>query len=282
MIKARFFIVIVLTVFFTGSTLAAETRQDSSNEAPADGKLEFGIGPGSQGSEQHAAADATLELEIAKDEYSDAFEETEDDADYLEETPDPYEKFNRRMYRFNDYLYENVMEPVAGTYADIAPEGFRKSMKNFFRNLGMPVRLVSSIIQGDGEKSGRTVVRFMLNTVFGFGGLFDVAKMKRVDEDFDQALAYHGVKTGPYFVWPFFGPATLRGTFGMAGDTAMNPAWLLFSPGIPGALGMGTGKKINDVSLELDVKEEVEEIAIDEYTSVRDLYLQHRRGKEKE
>src|SRR5699024_40110 len=37
-------------------------------------------------------------------------------------------------------------------------------------------------------------------------------------EDFGQTLAVYGVDSGPYLVLPFFGPSTLRDSFGLAAD----------------------------------------------------------------
>lgn len=201
------------------------------------------------------------------------------------DSPDTYEKFNRAMFRFNSVLFDNVWDPVAKGYTRITPQAFRSSVKNFLSNLATPVRLLSSIIQGSWEKSGRVLSRFLINTTVGIGGLFDVAKTKfhinKVDEDFGQALGYHGVKSGSYLVWPFFGPSTVRGTVGLGVDTVMNPTWLL-SPGMTTNIGITAGGKTNEIAQNPDLKAEIDEMAIDPYLTVRDLYLQHRHGKVKE
>ncbi len=214
------------------------------------------------------------------DDYASSYEEVEDDL--KSETPDTFETFNRAMFGFNNFLYDHVMDPVSRGYATITPGFFRVSVSNFFSNISMPVRLLSSVIQGSWEKTGRVLTRFFINSTAGLGGLFDVAKKQydidKVDEDFGQALGYHGVKPGPYVVWPIFGPSTLRGTAGAVMDTVANPIWIL-SPGMGTSVGVTAGKKINDISQNPDLKKEIDDMAVDSYLSVRDLYLQHRQAQ---
>lgn len=53
--------------------------------------------------------------------------------------------------------------------------------------------------------------RFTYNTVFGLGGLFDVATtfdLPERPEDFGQTLGYWGVGSGPYLVLPLLGPSS--------------------------------------------------------------------------
>lgn len=199
----------------------------------------------------------------------------------LEEVPDTFENFNRSMHGFNDFLFENVMRPVGTVYSEITDPDFRGMVKSFFENIRLPMRLVSSIFQGNAEKAGRAFARFCINTALT-GGLVDVAGtefgMKEVDEDFDQALGYNGIKTGPYLVWPIVGPSTVRATFGDIVDGFLDPmSWI--TPNFLVDMGVSAEKKINNVSINLNLKDEIDEMAIDPYLSVRDLYLQYRQGK---
>ena len=45
----------------------------------------------------------------------------------------------------------------------------------------------------------------------------------RSTENFDWTLARWGVPDGPYFIIPFLGPSSVRGTMGFAADSAMKP-----------------------------------------------------------
>ncbi len=258
---------IVFTGFFVFTllnpclNLTAQAQQDTENAAP-DAVLEFGIKPPQE-----------------VDEFAESYDDI--DEEYSAETKDPFENFNRGMHKFNDVLFENVMRPAAITYSNLADEDMRGIVGDFFSNIRMPVRLVSSVVQGDMEKAGRTLVRFFINSTIGLGGLVDVAKTEfhidEVDEDFDQALGAHGVGTGPYLVWPLIGPATLRGTVGRIVDSALNPARIV-SPGIVAEVVMGAVDKVNETANNLNVKDEIDDMAVDSYLSMRDLYLQHRKG----
>lgn len=274
---------------FHGRLQAAEIQQVNETP-PADGTLIFGIKPVSpendsaaknEKKEKRMAGITKLEIKEARDDAGEFQEEFKEEGEDLVETPDPYENFNRTMFRFNDFLYEEIMEPVSTVYYDVTEKDFRTVVKNLFNHIKMPIRLVSSVLQGNGEKAVRTLERFVINTAF-CGGLVDVAKtefhIEEVEEDFDQALGSNGVKTGPYFVWPLIGPSTARATVGGIIDGLMNPIWLA-GPGAAAEFGVGTMKKINDTATSLDVKEEIDDMAIDSYLSVRDLYLQYRKGK---
>jgi phospholipid-binding lipoprotein MlaA len=193
---------------------------------------------------------------------------------------DPFEGYNRWMFDVNDTIYDNVLEPVAKGYRDTVHENLRLGIKNIFSNAMAPVKLVSSLIQLDFEKSGRVIARTLINTTFGLGGIADVAgeeyHIEDVGEDFDQALGSYGVPTGPYVVLPLFGPSTARNIIGRAADSFMSPVFL-FAPGSV-SVGLSVEENINDASFIVDDKKQLEDSALDEYESVRDFYHQYRHG----
>jgi phospholipid-binding lipoprotein MlaA len=121
----------------------------------------------------------------------------------------------------------------------------------------------------------------LINTTFGIGGLADVAgeeyDIKDVNEDFDQAMGYHGVPTGPYVVLPLFGPSTARNMIGRAVDSLMSPTFL-FAPGTGVSVGITVEEKVNAVSFIVDDIKQLEDGALDEYESVRDFFHQYRHG----
>ena len=212
------------------------------------------------------------------------YEELEDPFAPEEEVPeltDPIEGYNRFMFDFNEGFYDNILEPVARGYREVIAEDFRMAISNVFDNAFAPVKLFSSLLQGDFEKSGRVVARTLINTTVGLGGLLDVAgqeyDIKNVNEDFDQALGYYGVPTGPYVVLPLLGPSTVRNITGRAMDSIMSPS-LIFAPDLVAGTAISVGDNINDASFILDDKAQLEDSAIDEYESVRDFYHQYRFG----
>jgi phospholipid-binding lipoprotein MlaA len=194
---------------------------------------------------------------------------------------DPFVGYNRFMFSVNEGLYDYVMEPLAKGWRFALPEDLRIVIRNAFDNALSPVKLVSSLLQGDLEKSGRVLSRALINTTAGLGGMLDVAgqeyDIKNVNEDFDQALGHYDVPTGPYLVLPFFGPSTARGAAGKVVDSFLSPSFF-FAPSFLVSSGITLGETTNEVSFIIDDKKALDESAIDEYESVRDFYHQFREG----
>jgi phospholipid-binding lipoprotein MlaA len=216
---------------------------------------------------------------------SDDFEELEDpfsgSSGDIPILKDPLEGYNRWMFGVNETIYQNVLEPVARGYRDTVHENLRLGIRNIFSNAMAPVRLVSSLLQLDFEKSGRVIARTFINTTLGLGGIADVAgeeyHIEGVGEDFDQVLGSYGIPTGPYVILPFFGPSTARNIVGRAADGFMSPTFF-FAPSTGISVGLTVEENINDASFIIDDKKQLEDSALDEYESVRDFYHQWRHG----
>ncbi len=227
-----------------------------------------------------AASESSEEL----DDFSD-FDSLEDPfaSNHRETSPleDPYEGYNRFMYSLNDSIYEYFMEPLARGFRYAIPEEGRIVIRNIFDNALAPVKLVSSLVQGDMDKSGRVLGRFLINTTVGLGGMLDVAgqeyHIENVNEDFDQALGYYDVPTGPYIILPFFGPSTSRGVAGRVVDMVLNPLFI-FDAGFITSASLTVTEKTNEVSFIIEDIKALDEGAIDEYESVRDFFHQYREG----
>ena len=140
---------------------------------------------------------------------------------------DPWEGYNRSMYKFNYNFDKYVFLPVVNTYEFILPTFAQTGVSNFFNNIGEGRTLYNSLLQAKGTKAMITFGRFLTNTTIGIGGLFDPATsfgLKRQNEDFGQTLGVWGVGTGPYFVMPILGPGTVRSASGFVVDTAVHSA----------------------------------------------------------
>jgi phospholipid-binding lipoprotein MlaA len=137
---------------------------------------------------------------------------------------DPWETFNRRMYRFNYYLDKYLFLPVVHGYEFVTPVFLQQRVSNFYNNLAEIKTLTNSLFQLKGTESAKTVGRFVTNSTVGLGGLFDPATkfgLDRQNEDFGKTLGYWGAASGPYLVLPVFGPSSLRDTGGLAVDTGI-------------------------------------------------------------
>ncbi|ANB18668.1 MlaA family lipoprotein [Dokdonella koreensis] len=128
-------------------------------------------------------------------------------------TDDPYERFNRKMYTFNDTVDRVAIRPVAVGYRKITTPNMRRVVSNFFANIRMPITIANDLLQGKPGQAGRNTGRFVINTTLGFLGLFDPASEMNLppnSNDFGITLAKWGVPDGPYLVLPLLGPTTTR------------------------------------------------------------------------
>lgn len=187
---------------------------------------------------------------------------------------DPYEDWNRRVYRFNEVIDDYFLRPVASTYRAILPTVVDRSVTNFFNNLSELRNLANSLLQLKPESAVVAAGRFTYNTVFGLGGLFDVAtafELPERPEDFGQTLGYWGVGSGPYLMLPLLGPSSPRDFGGFLTDAVLPSAWdLAEEPGVYAARAL----QIVDMRADLIPAERF--ISGDAYIFVRNAYLQRR------
>ena len=206
--------------------------------------------------------------------------ETLPTAEY-EGVSDPFEGFNRISFEFNDRFYFWILKPVAQGYSYIFPQDIRVVIRNFFRNLSTPIRMVNALLQGKFSGAATEVARFGINTTAGVLGLDDVAgrefHLESTNEDLGQTLGYYGVDNGFYVVWPFLGPSSLRDTVGFVGDIFLEPLDYIFK--IETTASIRAYVLVNDVSLHLGEYEDLKESSIDPYVAVQDAYIQHRRDQ---
>ncbi|MRR05538.1 MAG: VacJ family lipoprotein [Deltaproteobacteria bacterium] len=191
---------------------------------------------------------------------------------------DPIEPWNRVMFHFNDKLYFWGLKPLARGYNAVVPQPVRVSVRNFFRNVVMPVRFVNCLLQGKLKGAGIELTRFGINTVIGLAGFFDVAKsrfeLSARNEDFGQTLGFYGMDGLMYIVWPFVGPSTVRDTIGFAGDSFLNP--LNYIEPFEAEIAVQSYEKVNSLSLELGNYEEMKKASLEPYIAIRDAFIQYR------
>lgn len=241
-------------------------------------------GAATAGSVEHGTPEVAAEAahtggeEVAASPAEPAFDEDP----FREESPaprlrDPLEPLNRALFFLNDKAYYWVMKPVARGYSAIIPEEIRVCVRNFFRNIAMPVRFVNNLLQGKVRNSGVELARFLINTTAGIGGLFDPAKndwhIEPRQEDLGQTLGVYGFGQGFYLVLPILGPSSLRDTVGLTGDFFLTPLAYVDKKV---AIGATVLYLENEVSLKIGEYEDLTKAAIDPYVAVRNAYSQHR------
>lgn len=141
---------------------------------------------------------------------------------------DPWEPYNRTVFKFNRKVDSLILRPVARGYAAVTPGPVQEGVGNFFTNLGYPVDILNLLLQGKPVDGAKATGRFVLNTTVGILGIFDVASKAGIpyyEEDFGQTLGVWGWKDSRYFVVPFFGGTTIRDSIGYVPDAYANVGW---------------------------------------------------------
>lgn len=137
---------------------------------------------------------------------------------------DPWERFNRGVYRFNARFDEAIFYPLSRGYRRWVPLPARTGVNNFFSNLGEIGNVVNHALQGRAAHSAKSLVRFLVNTTIGIAGLFDPATPMGLDDvptGFARTLGTWGVGPGPYFVIPIAGPSSVRDASGGLADLGL-------------------------------------------------------------
>ncbi|MCQ1058338.1 MlaA family lipoprotein [Photobacterium sp. ZSDE20] len=190
---------------------------------------------------------------------------------------DPFEGFNRAMWDLNyDYLDPYLVRPVSLAYVDYTPSFIRTGIKNFLANLDEPASMVNSALMLNGEETVRHFNRFWINSTFGVFGLIDIASAadirKPVDKQFGDTMGKYGVANGPYFMFPVYGPLTLREGAGDVVDGLYLP---LSALSFWQSLGKWAFEGMEDRAA-LVKQEAILKDSPDSYIFTRDAYIQNK------
>jgi phospholipid-binding lipoprotein MlaA len=189
---------------------------------------------------------------------------------------DPWESWNRGVYKFNDALDRAVAKPVAQTYVKVVPQPIRTGVTNFFANLDTPTVMINDALQGKLLAAANDLGRFVLNTTVGLGGILDPASsagLARNNEDFGQTLGKWGVHPGPFVELPVLGPSDLRDGPARLVDSYTNPRQYIKNSYVKYGLYLPDLTDRRAALLPLD---ETLKHTYDPYAFVRDAYLQRR------
>jgi phospholipid-binding lipoprotein MlaA len=189
---------------------------------------------------------------------------------------DPWESWNRGVYKVNDKLDRAVAKPVARAYVHVVPRFVRTGISNFFDNLDTPTVMINDALQGKFGASANDLGRFLLNSTFGLGGLLDPATsagLNKNNEDFGQTLGHWGVHPGPFVELPFLGPSDLRDAPAKLVDTYTNPKQYIRNKDVKYGLW---GLSLVDTRARLLPLDDTLQHVFDPYAFIRDAYLQRR------
>ena len=190
---------------------------------------------------------------------------------------DPYEHFNRKVHSFNMAADKVVLKPVALIYKTLIPGFIRKGINNAFNNLDMVPSVANDVLQAEGKWAIKDTWRFAINSTLGIGGLFDVADKMGLPphyNDLGLTFAKWGDKNSPYLEIPLLGPSTIRDGAGMFFQFALWTPYVYINEDAV-AYSLAALRYI-DLRTQLLDSERIMGEALDQYSFMRDAYLQHR------
>lgn len=192
---------------------------------------------------------------------------------------DPYEGYNRFMFKVNTKVDNAVMKPVARGYQTVTPKPLRTSVTNFFNNFKDIYSIGSNLLRADFKKAAEDTARVAINTTWGLGGLLDIAgaaEMPNNKSTLGDTFATWGWKNSNYFVYPLTGPSTVRDAVGSTITNALpGPAHAVFH-GKYDPLGVAAVDGVNTRANALSLTDTLEDAALDPYSYTRDVFMQHR------
>ena len=188
--------------------------------------------------------------------------------------PDPWVQVNRVTHNFNDFADRILVRPVAVAYRKIIPRFARHGIGNVFANLEDVGNAVNNVLQGKVGDGGSDLLRVLINSTVGIGGLIDLASAMGLDqheEDWGQTFARWHIPNGPYVVIPGLGPASVRDGVARILDGALNPLRYLYPVSHRNLIyTMGVVRDRTDLL-------NLESVVFgDKYIFYRDAYLQRR------
>jgi phospholipid-binding lipoprotein MlaA len=189
---------------------------------------------------------------------------------------DPWESWNRGVYKVNTALDNAVAKPIAKTYVRAVPSPVRTGISNFYQNLHTTTVMINDVLQGKFKAAANDLARFAMNTTVGFGGLLDPATQAGLDlndEDFGQTLGHWGVHPGPFVEIPVLGPSDVRDGSGRVVDLYTGPTHYIRNTPVEYTV---YGVSLVDTRANLLSLDETLKNVFDPYAFIRDAYLQRR------
>jgi phospholipid-binding lipoprotein MlaA len=199
-----------------------------------------------------------------------------------EDMNDPLEPVNRAVFDFNMFLDRILIKPLAQVYVTIVPPPGRHAVRHVIDNMNEPIVFANNVLQGEFARAHTTLARFLLNSTFGLGGIFDWATAEGLPAqtgDFGQTLFVWGVADGPYLMLPLLGPSNPRDAVGFGVDSYADPVGYAFwnAGGVRWLDWTRFGLDgIDERAQNLDTLDELQKNSLDFYAALRSLARQHR------
>lgn len=190
---------------------------------------------------------------------------------------DPLEPLNRGMYEVHKVVDGHFFKPIAQFYVDYTPAPIRQVLGNMLGNVDDLFTAINGLLQNKQDEAGHSLGRVIINSLFGIGGMIDVASsgdIPKYNLDFGQTFGVWGIPQGPYLFIPVFGPTTVRDGSGTLVRLYLGPTGY-----IPDVATRNVIYGVGAVELRaeaLGTESLIDQAAIDPYTFIRRAYLQRR------
>jgi phospholipid-binding lipoprotein MlaA len=192
---------------------------------------------------------------------------------------DPYERFNRLIFAFNEVVDNGILQPLAKLYNKIIPKPLNKGIGNFYNNIDTIPTVLNDVLQGNIYQATNDAWRLAINSTVGILGFFDVGAEIGLEpnntQDFGLTMAQWGYKNSNYLVLPFLGPTTIRDGIGFL----INYQYLTIYPYIYPVNEryrlylLGIVERRANL---LHFQGVMDEAALDKYVFMRDAFMQRR------
>lgn len=209
------------------------------------------------------------------------FSEDLGELEELDGFPDPLETMNRPILRFNQELDRWVLDPLTRAYRFVVPGFARRAIRRVLLNIDSPPVIANDLLQLEFKDAGVTLLRLLVNSTFGIGGLIEAAETLGLEphqSDFGQTLALAETPSGPFLILPVLGPSNARDGFGQIVDAFLRPTTYVFpflSPQqlfFPGTLGITLRES------QIDALKALEKGSVDYYAALRNAVYQNRQA----
>lgn len=217
------------------------------------------------------------ETAFASDDY---FEDEYDSGESYTPYNDIFRIWNKPWHEINDFVLIKAAKPLHKKYSKITTPGVRSGLSAFWENLRTPRRMVNAFFQGEVGQFFVELGRFIVNTTTSLG-FADVASINNkplvpyVPDNlrFGYTLAAWGFGEGSYFVYPFYGPSSVREAIGSSVDFFSNAfnylvPWYVFTPS-------EVFLAFNEMDKMYVPYEAITSNALDPYIALRNAYMEN-------
>lgn len=253
---------------------------EAAAAAPADPAAETATADETASPAAAEAGEAALADPALTDPAADPF--ADDLAKQIKPAFDPLEPLNRISFSLSQTIDRILLRPVAMTYYKVTPKPLRDGIRNVLSHWGAPIIAANDLLQLKPKRAIKTVARFIINTLLGLGGIFDVAREKKFNlphhgNSFSNTLAFYGVKPGPYLYVPVLGPTTLLDQVNRVQGYIPGIDYPLFRNGRGTVFQYLLG--LEDRATNDDALKALLDDSVDPYASFRETWLQERKGE---